>query len=93
MQQRLNSERSPPVVIGQPIDEAVRFESRHECRLRGGNGRLQRITVKLAPRVVQLAPQLRNPTATDLEPLGRFGRPFATGERLRDLPVTAGERF
>ena len=68
----------------------MRFAFRHEYRLRGGNGRLQRITVKLAPPVVQFAPHLRNPTETDLEPLGRFGRPFAAGERLGDPPLSAG---
>jgi hypothetical protein len=71
----------------------MRFAFRHEYRLRGGNGRLLRIAVKLSPCVVQLAPQLRNPTETELEPLGRLGRPFAASERLGDLPVTAGERF
>ena len=49
--------------------------------------------MKFAPRVVQFAPQLRNPTETDLEPLGRFGRPFAAGERLGDPSLVTGERF
>ena len=82
-----------PRVIGPLVDEVARFESRNVCRLREGNGRLQRIAVKLVPCIVQLAPQLRNPTQTEPEPLRSSCRPFAAGERLGDLPVTAGERF
>ena len=70
---------------GDTIGATMRFAFRHVCRLRGGNGRLQRITVKLAPPVVQFAPQLRNPTETELEPLRSPRRPFAAGERLGDL--------
>ncbi len=71
----------------------MRFAFRHEYRLRGGNGRLQRIAVKLAPRVVQFAPHLRNPTATELEPLRSPCRPFAADKRLGDLSLSTGERF
>ena len=71
----------------------MRLAFRHECQLRGGGGRLKWFAVKLAPPVVQFSPHLRNPTETELEPLGSPRRPFAAGERLGDLPVTAGERF
>ena len=49
--------------------------------------------MKLAPLVVQLAPQLRNPTETEPEPLGRFGRSFTAGKRFGDPSLAAGERF
>ena len=49
--------------------------------------------MKLAPCVVQLAPHLRNPTATDPEPLGRFGRPFTASEHFDDPSSATGERL
>ena len=93
MQQRPNSEPSPCRVIGPLVDKVDRFESRHERQSCGDNGRLKQIAVKLAPRIVQLAPQLRNPTATDLEPLGRFGRPFAADKHFDDPSLATSERF
>ena len=49
--------------------------------------------MKFAPPVVQLAPHLRNPTETEPEPLGCFGRSFTTGKRLGDPSLVTGERF